>query len=615
MAIGDILAGFAQAGHEHQTNLIQMAYKQRDQLAGAYGKLMQDDSYPEEARQQFGQAFQEIMSTDPFKLPKVIKKYQDMTISVSPPKGPAQSQNLSLPPGGVTPLGHSVPEIPAPQPPSEQRPLMSPIPFSEQMQRLSATEKIKDQGALDIAKAKAGEWKRQTDLARDMPDGKRHKFVVETRVNPDTGESERREVDLGDVANFAPRMGDLVTLERAQTDLENGFFDYKDINGNDLDIKKMIEVYGPYAKIRNKGAYYEPASSKLEFKTFNNQVNAIDPYAPQAPTKVMGTAIPPKTSERPMQVPTETGGRGIVTPTATTSVQTGTGAPLPPPAAGVSPGVAPAVTPAVPTAPQVAPKTQAPVPPVGSKGGIKLQNIEGSMNPGEFNRQSKIVTSIKPALNTILGDPENPSFKGLEAFANITDNEDSRARVGNAARLIIHELADTGSGGSGLGAQVFGTGVSVGGGLITALENKLGATAWKASTSGAVIDKAMQNLTPDERMFLDRLIGAYGTVVGLRAVTSGSALQFNTKLMEKELPVPGLSGVVTRRQFYDKLATLVGEPIASTKTFSPKIFTDRDYYLNAVRRFTALGNGETVVKGTGGKPDLVLRNGAWVPLK
>lgn len=152
MAIGDILAGFAEAGHEHQQTLLRMAYKQRDELSGAYAKLMQDDSYPEPAREQFAQAYHDIITSDPFKLPKVIKKYQDMTISVQPPTPPSQMQPTGVEstyegmksdetsPSGQSPkFGLNVTQsvAPAPTPPMRTQSIYRPTP-SEDVTNIAA---------------------------------------------------------------------------------------------------------------------------------------------------------------------------------------------------------------------------------------------------------------------------------------------------------------------------------------------------------------------------------------------------------------------------------------------------------------------------------------------
>lgn len=376
MAFGDILAGLADASHEHQKNLFALDMQNRRDLAEQYGKISQDESYPEEMRAEALKRALNIHMLEPGK--KMPKEFQSMTFQVAPRQAPQQEQPGSVAKGEPgAPMGLQMPPV-APPSMAGRTEQFAPMPFEERMRRFATETQIKGQPALDIATMKAAEWKRQTDFARDMPDGKRHKFVSETRVNPDTGAAERREVDLGDISNFAPRMGDLVTLEQAKRDQAAGLFEFKDMLGKNLDIDKMIEVDGPYATIRNKGNYYEPATVRNIITSVGNVSQFRNPYAPGAPGTAIGVTHPPvmTSSSRTQGVPQPTGEiKAVAMPSSSTrSVATAPmapptmpapagavpGAPVAPPGVAVPPVTSPSVT--RPPISQIGPPPPAPPP-------------------------------------------------------------------------------------------------------------------------------------------------------------------------------------------------------------------------------------------------------------
>lgn len=670
MAFGDILAGFAEAGHKHRQTLLQLDYEKKKALAEQYGKLAESPDYPEESRREFLNRALQIHALAPEK--KLPKEWENMQITVQPRPGKEINQNVGQPFGlfpELSPFKESFKNIPAPIPPAEKRSVLEPMSFDEKLRRLEETEEVKGGVQRRLAAAKAGMPKVLPPMVVEDSEGQRHRMQVIQRgkMDPVTGEPMMDEFGNPQmefvtetmpepIGGFAIRRDEPIPFSAAIQLRDRGrkFFDE---GRNPIDLDKYKDVPGIGLVPTGNPDEYAFGAIKYRPSSIAGQMRGI-PEAGELSQETMpqlgqATATLPRTRNQPFILPTETGGRGVINfPVTTTTQVPGTEvlgqlpktAPAPTPPPNVPRGTGPseeqinflmqqpanrgrtreqiiAALSAAPPSPSLqaaATGATAPAapPPTAPTGTPQLQEIPGAMNPGEYRRQADIVTRIKPSLNMLLGDPENPAFRGLESFAHLADDPRSRARVGNAARLILKEMADTGNGGGGLGASLFGSGINIGGGsLIKALENKFGLTEWKASTSGKVVDEAMTALTAEERQFLDRIFGSYGTVVGLRAVTGGSALQFNAKLMEFELPVPGLSGLATRRQYYDKLASLTGEPLSSTKTFSDKIFVDRPYYLQTVRRLTALGNGEPVRRGRNGLPDIVFRNGQWVPLQ
>lgn len=146
MALADILAGLSEAGHQHRTTLLQMDYDKRNKLADLYGKLAEDENYPEEARSEFLNRAVQIHTLPPEK--KMPKEWENMTLTISPPKPkPIQTQGSE----GTNaqsidlPGGESVPQyaqaaiepqtVQPPTPPPTMRSAYSPLSFDERLDR------------------------------------------------------------------------------------------------------------------------------------------------------------------------------------------------------------------------------------------------------------------------------------------------------------------------------------------------------------------------------------------------------------------------------------------------------------------------------------------------
>src|SRR5439155_17636198 len=80
---GDVFAGWAEAAHQQQQNLLQMDYENKRALAEHYAKLGEDDRFPDEQKAELRRRAFEILTLKPGKaIPSHIK---NMTLQVQPP--------------------------------------------------------------------------------------------------------------------------------------------------------------------------------------------------------------------------------------------------------------------------------------------------------------------------------------------------------------------------------------------------------------------------------------------------------------------------------------------------------------------------------------------------
>lgn len=650
MAFGDVFAGWMDAAHQHQQNLLQMEYQNKKQLAEQYAKLADDPRYDEASVKEFMRRAMEIPTLEPGK--KLPKEYQNFTIQVQPPTGPPVrlpgSQTPGAPissgPGPVPELGKvgketSLESLQGMQPtagveipPQQVQPpapaphdLFAQMPFEQQIERMKQQSLAKGASAQEIAGMKAAEWKRQTDFARDMPDGKRHKFVVETRRDPDTGQMESRQVDQGDIANFAPRMGNVLTLEDAKT-AQNLGFSVKDSLGKDLDIDAMIAVEGPYATIQNKGNYYEPMSVRRVITSANNITQFRNPYAPEEPGAAIGQTRPNITTTTYRETGVDAQGHRLYEPfDAVRRVATGPVTATLPSGATVIPAAptaptAPAQQPAPKPAPwsQTAPTQVAPpvAPPVGGNvpAPVPPRNpnvrVGVGISPGTQRFVTQVMLSARPAATILYGDSKNPDFESLQEFASVADDAKRRDLVGNAARVIIRKMGNTGTVAPDVALRGFGASANTGG-ILKVLTNYLGLPGAQASSETKVVEDALKPLTRKEVRMVGRIMAAYGTIVGLRRITGGIGSQFLTETMEREIPIPGMTGVNSSQSYYNKLASLGEEITKATEQLPREMVPEYPFWERNTAFLNAMGRGWPVNKNKAGDYAFQHEDGQW----
>lgn len=233
-------------------------------------------------------------------------------------------------------------------------------------------------------------------------------------------------------------------------------------------------------------------------------------------------------------------------------------------------------TPSVPGGPAAPPpRSVVTPPPAASSGSRPLEGFSGS----EFNTQSKKATALKAAGAQIFGDPSDPNSRGLAYYAPLMDDAGARERVGTAARMVIQDLASADSKGGGIGASLLGTGASLhGGDLWGAIKNWSGATEAIGKQQAAATDAAIAKLKPEEKDMLNAIMASYGTIMGLRSITSAGAYKFSAEAMEREIPVPGRAGVVDSRSYKDKMARLAQEMVTGSDLISDKLLPEKAMY-------------------------------------
>lgn len=264
----------------------------------------------------------------------------------------------------------------------------------------------------------------------------------------------------------------------------------------------------------------------------------------------------------------------------------------PPPSA--TPQAAPTapVRRAAPQGPPVVRNQAPPLPPGVPQGAVPAYGLK----PEEVQRQRTFVTPIKTAASQLFGDKNNPDFESMSAFADIADSKDSRERLGKAARLIMGAIAEGDQKADGVGASVMGYGAHINtGGILAGIKNELGLTGWVEKTKVDMIERAVNDLSPREQRFLNRAFSSYGTIAGLRNLNKGSAMKFNMEAMNRELPIPGLTGVNSSQSYYDKLASLAEEITSALDgaQISRQMLPQADEYRTSAATLARLGRGMT----------------------
>lgn len=107
MALGDILAGLSEAGHQHRTNLLQMDYEQRKDLADKYFQVSQDPRYPSDIQSEALKRSVGLHTTQDLGK-KIPKEISDMTFTVQPPTPPNITTQDTTQPGDTGPTAGMV---------------------------------------------------------------------------------------------------------------------------------------------------------------------------------------------------------------------------------------------------------------------------------------------------------------------------------------------------------------------------------------------------------------------------------------------------------------------------------------------------------------------------
>lgn len=336
---------------------------------------------------------------------------------------------------------------------------------------------------------------------------------------------------------------------------------FLDESGKEIDVAALK----PFQKLTpvetNRGVHYIVGNQASRYVTFGNEVHELPALgqigipgqpAPAGVTAVGAKQVPvASTREVPMVDPT-TGRMTKETLRSTRTPMTSGGSRL--------------------TAPPGSPGTT----PAAGGGAPSASDKPSAMPQAMFNAQVKRATPIRAAAVQIVGDPDSPDFKPLESYASLADNKESRERVAGAWRVIKDELGKT--------EHKYGQ-------LGTVLSNMVGLPSILANTTTGVVEKALAKLTPQEKDLLDREIAAYGSIIGLRTITGGSAAKFSADSIERELPIIGVNAN-SSRQFYNKLSSLFEEIKGGSENISPDVLKQKPMYREAAKRLSSLAKGQ-----------------------
>lgn len=152
MALGDVLAGFADAGHAHRTNLLNMQFEQAKDLGDKYFQISQSQDYPDEVRKEAMNRVVGLHTMDPGK--KIPKEWSDLSFTVQPPT-PAPTQ--------LPPPQSAVPGLQATMDASAPPPIQAPTPPPTQGFTPYSPEQLTQQAA-----ARAGAVATATEAAKPV---------------------------------------------------------------------------------------------------------------------------------------------------------------------------------------------------------------------------------------------------------------------------------------------------------------------------------------------------------------------------------------------------------------------------------------------------------------
>lgn len=338
-------------------------------------------------------------------------------------------------------------------------------------------------------------------------------------------------------------------------------------DGEPIDVNALDDSMGLYGMVRkntdqtspNFGKWetvYTPFSPSQSTITVGNEVYAVSPMdkskLSQGAGVDLGQHITPKagTHEVPMIGPD---GKPVAVPMHSTSTPSTPGAkgrgsrPSPPPTATSTPS---------------APGGGAARPQPSSSGGRPLN----ALPPGSYNVFQQQARPARLAATQLFGDPDSPNFKPLSDYADLMDDPKSQERIATAWNLIRDHVDQA-------------RGDASSGDLTTIMKNYLNVPGAVAESEAAKMRDALNALKPREAEALNREFSTYGTIIGLRALTKGSAAKFSAKNMEQEVPIFGMN-VRTKKAFYDKLSTLA-EEVNNGLVGIPDVVLkpgERDYY-------------------------------------
>lgn len=401
----------------------------------------------------------------------------------------------------------------------------------------------------------------------DPSTGKAFEGLWDHVVEPDGSETWAKRPDAkgGQQIRSVPHS---VSREDALNLLKQGStFETQD--GKEIDIENLPPNMGLQAMVSGNKMFWVPITPNQKTVTVGNVVYAATPYElkeigqpgatgptalGQARTGSSGTtaqlAVDPSTNKLTVntlprtEIPNTPGAQPA--PQANTAPKQ----PAAPPARGPMPA---------PTA-QPQGQGQPAQPKQADTGGATLRGAPVAM----FNAQTQKAVPLMESVSQVFGDPAHPEIKPLLGYAELADDPKSSARLGKALKMTFDSLNEA-SGGGNVAVGAGPVSVSAGG-IGTWLQNALGVRPAVADQNAKMMQKAIADLTPQEREAYDAEMTAFSTAVGLRSLTKASAAQGSVRAIERELPLIGVN-VASSKQFYDQMQRLAELSINGVRTF------------------------------------------------
>jgi hypothetical protein len=178
MAFADILAGFADAGHQHHTNLLRMDYEKKKDLSSQYGRLSEDPNYPEDVRAEALKRALTLHSLEPGK--KIPKEIEGFSFTVQPrTPAPVQipgsdgtdAQPIEIPGFDSTPQSATAqinPRTVQPPTPPPYQQTFAPMSYAQKLSREQQEARSKADVSVDTA-GRTREAQNKADQAYPEP--------------------------------------------------------------------------------------------------------------------------------------------------------------------------------------------------------------------------------------------------------------------------------------------------------------------------------------------------------------------------------------------------------------------------------------------------------------
>jgi len=350
-------------------------------------------------------------------------------------------------------------------------------------------------------------------------------------------------------SRHVPFNGGAVTPDRARDLLASGAVgedEYKDVNGQTIDLAKLPDGVKLVPVYSGSGKYYQVADQKMRLVAADNQV-LVEPEigqmaapgeAPSLGQKRVGTSrTTTVTAPSGQQVVTGTSVVAPVTPGARPATVPAAGATVPPVVSAPAPG-----GPARPIPPGAPARAAAP--------GKAASNIDAEIQtkgvmPDIQNmtpQNAKMAIKAQPAVTALYGlygDPQRPEVKSLADFSDLANDKHAQETLGAAFALMDQQMGEI-----------------TDPGVMATLATAAGWANFRAKAEAGAQQQAGSAMTAREREYFDIAISGMADIIGARAATGQSPAKFSVNAIQNELPLIGLSSTPDRQSYITKMQTI-----------------------------------------------------------